>query len=52
MNTPYNEYNKRVDKHVLCSKTVWNSLGASDKCKNDVTSGYSADSKLSKNVYY
>ena len=33
-------------------KTVWNSLGASDKGKNDVTSGYPADYKLFENVCY
>ena len=31
-------------------KTVWHSLGASNKVKNDITSGYPADSKLSENV--
>ena len=33
-------------------KTVWNSLGAFDKGKNDVTSGCPADLKLSENVCY
>ena len=33
-------------------KTVWNSLGASNKGKNDVTSGHSADPKISENVGY
>ena len=33
-------------------KTVWNSLGTSDKGKNDVTSGYPADPKVLENVGY
>ena len=32
-------------------KTAWNSLGASDKGKNDVTPGSPADPKLSENVH-
>ena len=34
------------------AQTAWNSLGASDKGKNDVTFGCPADPKLSENVCY
>ena len=33
-------------------KTVWNFLNASDKGKNDVTSGYPAHPKVYENVCY
>ena len=35
-----------------CLKTVWNSLGASDKGKNDVAFGYATNLKLCENVCY
>ena len=35
-----------------CAQTVLNFLGASEKGKNDVTSGYPTDPKVPENVCY
>ena len=49
MNTQYNQQNTPlISMHSL--KTAWNSLGAADKDKNDVTSACPAVPKVSENV--